>query len=96
MYYPQYQFIFLAWYDKYWWVGTPEQQQRMLQQYQCTVSNREHVLQYSLAIDKDEFITNFTTISDSGIVSSMKVIWDEIYTVCMLHIMTPCVTLCGF
>ena len=68
-YYPRYQFIFLGWYDDNWWVGSASEQKHLMDQYNCSVEDRERVLQYSLTIIQDEFISNFSKVVDSGIVS---------------------------
>jgi len=70
MYYPRYQFIFPGWYDRNWWVGSEEQQASLLEEHLCSVADRETVLQHSLAIDKNEFMSNIPShTADSGLVS---------------------------
>ena len=69
MYYPRYQFILLGWYDYYWWVGSAAKQKDLMDRYNCSVEDRQRVLQYSLAIFQDQFISNFSKVADSGIVS---------------------------
>ena len=69
MYYPRYQFIFLGWYDANWWVGSEDQQASLMEEYQCSVEDRQRVMQYSLAIDKDEFLGDDDSFTvDSGLV----------------------------
>ena len=61
--YPKYLFLLYGWYEQNWWMKDPGD---MLN---CTKEERETVLEYSLAIQVDEFITDDSAIADTGIVS---------------------------
>ena len=68
-YYPRYQFVLIGWYGVNWWVGSASEQKRLMDQYNCSVEDRKRVLQHSLTIIYDQFISNFSKVVDSGIVS---------------------------
>ena len=60
--YPRYMFLTYGWYEDRWFAKeVPEDE--------CTPAQRESVLLYTLAVRRDEFLTNFSIITDTGIVS---------------------------
>ncbi len=63
--YPQYLLLTLGWYDSGWWtVGEGEEDTLS-----CTQADREAVLDNTLIIWQFNFITDFSSVADSGIVS---------------------------
>ena len=55
-------FLTYGWYEDRWFAEVvPEDE--------CTPAQRESVLLYTLAIRRDEFLTNFSVITDTDIVS---------------------------
>ena len=50
-------------------MGSEEEQREVLAKFGCNATQRESVLPYTLSPLQTEFITDFTSIVDSGIVS---------------------------
>lgn len=73
----------IGWYAPQWWVGTDEEQEKVLAEFGCNAAQRESVLPYTLSPLQSEFITDFTTVVDSGIVSNNR----------HTHTINHCVTL---
>ena len=55
-------FLTYGWYEDRWFAEE-------VQGDECTPAQRESVLLYTLAVQRDEFLTNFSIITDTGIVS---------------------------
>ena len=64
MTYPRYMFLTYGWYEDRWFAEE-------MQGDECTPAQRESVLQHTLAVRRDEFLTNFSVITDTGIVSTV-------------------------
>ena len=62
MTYPRYMFLTYGWYKDRWFAEE-------MQGDECTPAQRESVLPYTLAVLQDEFLTNLSAITDTGIVS---------------------------
>ena len=62
MTYPRYMFLTYGWYEDRWFAEE-------MQEDNCTSAQRESVLPYTLAVLQDEFLTNLSAITDTGIVS---------------------------
>ena len=62
MTYPRYMFLTYGWYKDRWFAEE-------MQGDECTPAQRESVLLYTLAVLQDEFLTNLSAITDTGIVS---------------------------
>ena len=62
MTYPRYMFLTYGWYEDRWFAEE-------MQEDNCTSAQRESVLQHTLAVLQDEFLTNLSAITDTGIVS---------------------------
>ena len=62
MTYPRYMFLTYGWYAERWFAEeVPEDE--------CTPAQRKSVLQHTLAVHQDEFLTNLSAVTDTGIVS---------------------------
>ena len=57
-------FLTYGWYEDRWFAEE-------MQEDNCTSAQRESVLQYTVAVHRDEFLTNFSIITDTGIVSTV-------------------------
>ena len=64
MTYPRYMFLTYGWYEDRWFAAENQGDE-------CTPAQRESVLQHTLAVRRDEFLTNFSVITDTGIVSTV-------------------------
>ena len=64
MTYPRYMFLTYGWYEDRWFAEE-------VQGDGCTPAQRESVLLYTLAVLQDEFLTNLSAITDTGIVSKV-------------------------
>ena len=64
MTYPRYMFLTYGWYEDRWFAEE-------VQGDDCTPAQRESVLPYTLAVLQDEFLTNLSAITDTGIVSKV-------------------------
>ena len=62
MTYPRYMFLTYGWYEDRWFAEE-------MQEDECTPAQRESVLQHTLAVHRDEFLTNSSIFTDTGIVS---------------------------
>ena len=62
MTYPRYMFLTYGWYEDRWFAEEEQGDD-------CTPAQRESVLQHTLAVRWDEFLTNCSIITDTGIVS---------------------------
>ena len=62
MTYPRYMFLTYGWYGDRWFAEE-------VQGDECTPAQRESVILYTLAVFQDEFLTNLSAITDTGIVS---------------------------
>ena len=62
MTYPRYMFLTYGWYEERWFAEE-------MQGDNCTSAQRESVLQHTLAVRQDKFLTNLSAITDTGIVS---------------------------
>ena len=62
MTYPRYMFLTYGWYEDRWFA-------EVVQGDECTPEQRESVLQHTLAVRRDEFLTNLSVITDTGTVS---------------------------
>ena len=62
MTYPRYVFLTYGWYEDRWFAEE-------VQGDECTPAQRESVLQHTLAVLQDEFLTNLSAVTDTGIVS---------------------------
>ena len=62
MTYPRYMFLTYGWYEERWFAEE-------VQGDDCTPAQRESVLQHTLAVLQDEFLTNLSAVTDTGIVS---------------------------
>ena len=56
-------FLTYGWYAEKWFAEE-------VQGDDCTPAQRKSVLQHTLAVHQDEFLTNLSTITDTGIVSN--------------------------
>jgi len=62
MWYPRYMFLTFGWYVDGWWEGEDGEDG-------CTSAQRQSVLPYMLSPIQDEFLSNFSTTTDTGFVS---------------------------
>ena len=62
MTYPRYMFLTYGWYVDRWFAEE-------VQGDECTPAQHESVLLYTLAVRRDEFLANYSIITDTGIVS---------------------------
>lgn len=73
--YPRYLFLTYAWFSQKWWIGSPEEQEALMNEYEgCTAQRRERAAQFTLAVVISEFINDNSTVADSGIVSWMCIL----------------------
>ena len=57
-------FLTYGWYEDRWFATENQGDE-------CTPAQRESVLLYTVAVHRDEFLTNFSIITDTGIVSTV-------------------------
>ena len=57
--YPRYTFIIYGWYSPGWWIPSGST-------LNCTTSNMESVLQYSIAVLQHQFTSNNTAPTETG------------------------------
>ena len=76
MTYPRYMFLTYGWYEYRWFAEE-------MQGDECTPAERESVLRYTLAVLRDEFLTNLSIFTDTGIVSIFMSIPSHV-TVCYI------------
>ena len=65
--YPRYLILTLAWYSNQWWTKPSDDYDLS----GCTPAQRERVLQYSLGALEFDFISNYSIVADTGIVSGI-------------------------
>ena len=61
--YPLFTFMHAAWWSPQWWQGNNSAG------YECTLEERESVVEYSLAVLLYEYIANFSDVAETGLVS---------------------------
>ena len=64
IFYPRYQFLFYGWYSDRWWIASEKEN------ISCTQEQLERVIGPALAPLQDEFISNCSRNTDTGIVSN--------------------------
>ena len=70
IHYPRYLILTYAWYTPKWWIGSAEEQEALLKEFEgCTAEERERVAQFIPAVVISEFISDNHTVADSKIVS---------------------------
>lgn len=71
--YPRYEFLLYGWYDNQWWIGSAEEETKLLKLYNnCSIAERESVIGPALAPLADKFITNCSFTSQNGKVIKNK------------------------
>ena len=63
IFYPRYLFLFYGWYNDQWWIASENEN------ISCTPEQMERVIGPALAPLQNEFISNCSENSDTGIVS---------------------------
>ena len=84
--YPRYLFLFYGWYSDQWWIGSEDDN------ISCTTEQMETVIGPALAPIQDEFISNCSRSTSTGIVSFFvlgqarrsKVVYTTKTTVCLI------------
>ena len=66
--YPRYEFLFYGWYADNWWAEEEEELQSLYNG-SCSVADRERVIGPALSPLQNEFISNCSSYTNSGIVS---------------------------
>ena len=61
--YPRFTFLHAAWWSDQWWRG------KVTEGHNCTIEERETVVEYSLAVLLYEFIENDDDVAETGLVS---------------------------
>jgi hypothetical protein len=70
MIYPRALFMVVGWYAPQWWEGTEAEQLDLIERFECTLPDRERVMDYVVAPRKaGRRFTNASRVADSGLVS---------------------------
>lgn len=70
--YPRTLLMIVGWYPPKWWEGNAAEQRDLMARYDCSVADRESVVEYIIAPRKaGRTYTDASALADSGIVSSL-------------------------